>query len=158
MEKHVILTKEAKEKLEKELQELKTVRRKEVADRIKQAIDFGDISENSEYDDAKNEQAFIEGRIQELDMMLRNVQIIDEEITQADVISIGSTVSVRDIELDELETYRIVGTVEADPMQNKISNESPVGASLLGKRAGDIVNVPAPIGTIQYEIVEVHTN
>ncbi len=158
MEKHVILTKEGKEKLEKELQELKTVRRKEVADRIKQAIDFGDISENSEYDDAKNEQAFIEGRIQELDMMLRNVQIIDEEITQADVISIGSTVSVRDIELDELETYRIVGTVEADPMQNKISNESPVGASLLGKRAGDIVNVPAPIGTIQYEIVEVHTN
>ena len=158
MEKHVILTKECKEKLEKELQELKTVRRKEVADRIKQAIDFGDISENSEYDDAKNEQAFIEGRIQELDMMLRNVQIIDEEITQADVISIGSTVSVRDIELDELETYRIVGTVEADPMQNKISNESPVGASLLGKRAGDIVNVPAPIGTIQYEIVEVHTN
>ena len=138
MEKHVILTKEGKEKLEKELQELKTVRRKEVADRIKQAIDFGDISENSEYDDAKNEQAFIEGRIQELDMMLRNVQIIDE--------------------LDELETYRIVGTVEADPMQNKISNESPVGASLLGKRAGDIVNVPAPIGTIQYEIVEVHTN
>ena len=158
MEKHVILTKEGKEKLEKELQELKTVRRKEVADRIKQAIDFGDISENSEYDDAKNEQAFIEGRIQELDMMLRNVQIIDEEITQADVISIGSTVSVRDVELDELETYRIVGTVEADPMQNKISNESPVGASHLGKRAGDIVNVPAPIGTIQYEIVEVHTN
>ena len=158
MEKHVILTKEGKEKLEKELQELKTVRRKEVADRIKQAIDFGDISENSEYDDAKNEQAFIEGRIQELDMMLRNVQIIDEEITQVGVISIGSTVSVRDIELDELETYRIVGTVEADPMQNKISNESPVGASLLGKRAGDIVNVPAPIGTIQYEIVEVHTN
>ena len=158
MEKHVILTKEGKEKLEKELQELQTVRRKEVADRIKQAIDFGDISENSEYDDAKNEQAFIEGRIQELDMMLRNVQIIDEEITQADVISIGSTVSVRDVELDELETYRIVGTVEADPMQNKISNESPVGASLLGKRAGDIVNVPAPIGTIQYEIVEVHTN
>ena len=152
------MKKEGKEKLEKELQELKTVRRKEVADRIKQAIDFGDISENSEYDDAKNEQAFIEGRIQELDMMLRNVQIIDEEITQADVISIGSTVSVRDIELDELETYRIVGTVEADPMQNKISNESPVGASLLGKRAGDIVNVPAPIGTIQYEIVEVHTN
>ena len=158
MEKHVILTKEGKEKLEKELQELKTVRRKEVADRIKQAIDFGDISENSEYDDAKNEQAFIEGRIQELDMMLRNVQIIDEEITQVGVISIGSTVSVRDVELDELETYRIVGTVEADPMQNKISNESPVGASLLGKRAGDIVNVPAPIGTIQYEIVEVHTN
>lgn len=158
MEKNVILTKEGKEKLEKELQELKTVRRKEVADRIKQAIDFGDISENSEYDDAKNEQAFIEGRIQELDMMLRNVQIIDEEITQVGVISIGSTVSVRDIELDELETYRIVGTVEADPMQNKISNESPVGASLLGKRTGDIVNVPAPIGTIQYEIVEVHTN
>lgn len=158
MEKNVILTKEGKEKLEKELQELKTVRRKEVADRIKQAIAFGDISENSEYDDAKNEQAFIEGRIQELDIMLRNVKIIDEEITQMGVISIGSTVSVRDIELDELETYRIVGTIEADPMQNKISNESPVGASLLGKRAGDIVNVPAPIGIIQYEIVEVHTN
>ena len=156
--KETLLTAEGLKKLEEELMYYKSVRRIEVSERIKTAIEYGDISENSEYDDAKNEQAFIEGRIQELDMMLRNVQIIDEEITQADVISIGSTVSVRDIELDELETYRIVGTVEADPMQNKISNESPVGASLLGKRAGDIVNVPAPIGTIQYEIVEVHTN
>lgn len=158
MEKDVILTLEGKEKLEKELQELKTIRRKEVADRIKQAIDFGDISENSEYDDAKNEQAFIEGRIQELDMMLRNVKIIDEEIVEKGVISIGTTVTVRDIELDETETYRIVGTVEADPMKNKISNESPVGASLLGKKAGQIIDVPSPVGTIQYEIIEVHTN
>ena len=156
--KETLLTAEGLKKLEEELAYYKSVRRIEVSERIKTAIEYGDISENSEYDDAKNEQAFIEGRIQELDMMLRNVQIIDEEITQVGVISIGSTVSVRDIELDELETYRIVGTVEADPMQNKISNESPVGASLLGKRAGDIVNVPAPIGTIQYEIVEVHTN
>lgn len=158
MEKDVILTLEGKEKLEKELQELKTIRRKEVADRIKQAIDFGDISENSEYDDAKNEQAFIEGRIQELDMMLRNVKIIDEEILEKGVISIGSTVTVKDIEFDETETYRIVGTVEADPMQNKISNESPVGASLLGKKAGQTVNVSTPAGMIQYEIIEVHTN
>ena len=158
MSNETLITADGLEKLKKELNELKSVRRIAVSQRIKEAIALGDLSENSEYDDAKNEQAFIEGRIQELDMMLRNVQIIDEEITQADVISIGSTVSVRDIELDELETYRIVGTVEADPMQNKISNESPVGASLLGKRAGDIVNVPAPIGTIQYEIVEVHTN
>lgn len=158
MEKDVILTLEGKEKLEKELQELKTIRRKEVADRIKQAIDFGDISENSEYDDAKNEQAFIEGRIQELDMMLRNVKIIDEEILEKGVISIGSTVTVKDIEFDETETYRIVGTVEADPMQNKISNESPVGASLLGKKAGQTVNVLTPAGMIQYEIIEVHTN
>lgn len=158
MEKDVILTLEGKEKLEKELQELKTIRRKEVADRIKQAIDFGDISENSEYDDAKNEQAFIEGRIQELDMMLRNVKIIDEEIVEKGVISIGTTVTVRDIELDETETYRIVGTVEADPMKNKISNESPVGASLLGKKAGQVIDVPSPVGTIQYEIIEVHTN
>ena len=155
MEKHVILTKEGKEKLEKELQELKTVRRKEVADRIKQAIDFGDISENSEYDDAKNEQAFIEGRIQELDMMLRNVQIIDEEITQADVISIGSTVSVRDIELDELETYRIVGTVEADPMQNKISNESPIGQALLGAKKGQTVEAKAPNGIMKFKVLSI---
>ena len=158
MEKDVILTLEGKENLEKELQELKTVRRKEVADRIKQAIDFGDISENSEYDDAKNEQAFIEGRIQELDSMLRNVKIIDEEMIKKGIISIGSTVTVKDIELDEIETYRIVGTVEADPMKNKISNESPVGAALLGHKAGTVIEVASPVGTIKYEIIEVHSN
>lgn len=155
MEKDVILTREGLEKLKKELSDLKTVRRKEVADRIKQAIDFGDISENSEYDDAKNEQAFIEGRIQEVEQMLRNVTIIDDGVRQMGIVSIGSTVTVRDIEFDEIETYRIVGTVEADPMKNKISNESPVGAGLLGKKAGDIVKIQAPIGVIEYEIQKV---
>ena len=155
MDEAVILTREGYENLKEELTNLKTVRRKEVAERLKQAIDFGDLSENSEYDDAKNEQAFIEGRIQTIEATLRNAQVIEEGARSSGVVNIGSYVTVRDVEIDDVEEYRIVGTSEADPMQNKISNESPLGAALLGKRQGQTVEVEAPAGTIAYEILNV---
>lgn len=155
MEKDVILTRAGLEKLEIELEDLKTVKRKEVADRIKQAIGFGDLSENSEYEDAKNEQAFIEGRILTLEKMLRNVKVIEDDNAVEGVVSIGSVVKVRDIEFDDVVEYKLVGTVEADPMNNRISNESPVGSCIIGRKAGDIVDVEVPMGTIKYEILTV---
>ena len=144
MDEAVILTREGLENLKEELVNLKTVRRKEVAERLKQAIDFGDLSENSEYDDAKNEQAFIEGRIQTLEATIHKAKVIEDENISSGVINIGSYVTVRDVEFDDVEEYRIVGTSEADPMQNKISNESPLGAALLGKRQGQTIKVEAP--------------
>ena len=155
MEKDVILTRDGLEKLEQELEDLKTVKRKEVADRIKQAIGFGDLSENSEYEDAKNEQAFIEGRILTLEKMLRNVKVIEDDTTVEGVVSIGSVIKVRDIEMDEEEEYKLVGTIEADPMNNRISNESPVGRAIIGHKVGEIVDVEVPMGVIKYEILSV---
>lgn len=155
MDEAVILTREGYENLKEELVNLKTVRRKEVAERLKQAIDFGDLSENSEYDDAKNEQAFIEGRIQTIEATLHNAQVIEDGAHSSGVINIGSYVTVRDVEFDDVEEYRIVGTSEADPMQNKISNESPLGAALLGKRQGQTIKVDAPAGMLEYEILNV---
>ena len=155
MDEAVILTREGLENLKEELVNLKTVRRKEVAERLKQAIDFGDLSENSEYDDAKNEQAFIEGRIQTLEATIHKAKVIEDENISSGVINIGSYVTVRDVEFDNVEEYRIVGTSEADPMQNKISNESPLGAALLGKRQGQTIKVEAPVGTLEYEVISV---
>lgn len=155
MDEAVILTREGYENLKEELVNLKTVRRKEVAERLKQAIDFGDLSENSEYDDAKNEQAFIEGRIQTIEATLHNAQVIEDGTHSSGVINIGSYVTVRDVEFDDVEEYRIVGTSEADPMQNKISNESPLGSALLGKRQGQTIKVNAPAGMLEYEILKV---
>lgn len=155
MDEAVILTREGLENLKEELVNLKTVRRKEVAERLKQAIDFGDLSENSEYDDAKNEQAFIEGRIQTLEATIHKAKVIEGENISSGVINIGSYVTVRDVEFDDVEEYRIVGTSEADPMQNKISNESPLGAALLGKRQGQTIKVEAPVGTLEYEVISV---
>ena len=155
MDEAVILTREGYENLKEELANLKTVRRKEVAERLKQAIDFGDLSENSEYDDAKNEQAFIEGRIQTIEATLHNAQVIEDGTQSSGVINIGSYVTVRDVELDDVEEYRIVGTSEADPMQNKISNESPVGRALIGAKEGDVVEVETQAGTIQYKVLEI---
>ena len=155
MDEAVILTREGYENLKEELANLKTVRRKEVAERLKQAIDFGDLSENSEYDDAKNEQAFIEGRIQTIEATLHNAQVIEDGTHSSGVINIGSYVTVRDVEFDDIEEYRIVGTSEADPMQNKISNESPLGSALLGKRQGQTIKVNAPAGMLEYEILKV---
>jgi len=152
-EKEVILTPDGLAKLERELEHLKTVRRREVAARIKQAIEFGDISENSEYDDAKNEQAFIEGRIASLEKMLRNARVVDEESVDAGRVTIGSRVRLRDLELGEEFEYTVVGSAEADPSAQRISNESPVGRALMGKRVGDVVEVEAPVGTLKYEIV-----
>ena len=151
----ILVTFEGIKQMEKDLEYLKTVRRKEVAARIKQAIELGDISENSEYEDAKNEQAFIEGRIQTIEATLHNAQVIEDGTHSSGVVNIGSYVTVRDVELDDIEEYRIVGTSEADPMQNKISNESPLGAGLLGKRQGQTIHVDAPAGKIAYEILAV---
>lgn len=151
MPEEIILTREGFDKLETELQHLKTVRRREVAKRIKQAREFGDISENSEYEDAKNEQAFLEGRVREIEQMLRNARIIDDEVAD-DVVHLGRTVTLRDLENEEVITYSLVGSAEADPLNYKISNESPLGKAIIGKKVGDIVEIDAPIGIIKYEI------
>ncbi|MBQ1187740.1 MAG: transcription elongation factor GreA [Peptococcaceae bacterium] len=154
-EQDVILTREGLEQLEQELENLRTVKRTEVKERLKEAIALGDLSENSEYDDAKNEQAFMEGRILELEKMIRNAKIIEDGEQQNDTITVGSLVTVKDIEFDEITEYRLVGTVEADPMNNRISNESPVGRALLGHKAGEIIDVEVPAGVIQLEIVSI---
>ncbi|WP_025028136.1 transcription elongation factor GreA [Caldalkalibacillus mannanilyticus] len=154
-EKEVILTQEGLKKLEEELEHLKSVKRKQVAERIKVAISYGDISENSEYDDAKNEQAFIEGRIITLEKMLRNARVIQEDEVDTESVSIGSTVLLRDVEFNDEVEYTIVGSAESNPLDNKISNESPVGQALLGKRKGSLVDVNVPAGVIQYEILDI---
>lgn len=150
-EKETLLTPEGLRKLEEELEFLKTVKRKEVAGRIKQAKEFGDLSENSEYEDAKNEQAFMEGRILTVEGMLRNAKVIDNHDVRVDVVTIGATVRLEDESGEEL-TYTIVGSPEADPVHDRISNESPVGHALLGKRRGQTVTVKAPGGTVRYTI------
>lgn len=154
-EKEVFLTVEGLEKLEGELDLLKAVKRREIAERIKVALDFGDISENSEYDQAKNEQAQLEERIAKLEMMLRNARIIDEDDISTDVVGIGSKVVVKDIEYDEEMEFTIVGSAEADPYEGRISNESPVGSALLGNKVQDIVDVMVPDGIIKYEILTI---
>lgn len=153
--KQVILTYEGLEKLEKELEYLKITKRRQIAERIKHALSFGDISENSEYDEAKNEQAQIETRIVQIENMLKNAQIIDEEDVNTDSVSLGCRVKVLDIEMDEEVEYYIVGSMEADPAKSKISNESPVGKALIGKKVGDIVDVQVPAGTIQLKILNI---
>ena len=154
-EKEVILTVGGLKKLEDELEQLKSVKRREVAERIKQAIEFGDISENSEYEDAKNEQAFIEGRILTLEKMLRNAKIIDDENLGTEVVSIGSTVKLKDMEYGDEFEYTVVGSVEADPGANKISNESPVGKAILGQPKGSVVEVTVPAGQLKYQILDI---
>lgn len=150
-EKETILTPEGLRKLEDELGYLKSVKRKEIAERIKQAKEFGDLTENSEYEDAKNEQAFMEGRILTLEGMLRNAKVINNHEVRLDVVSVGCTVLLTD-ESGEEARYTIVGSAETDPGNDKISNESPVGRALLGKRQGQTVKVDAPAGTIRYTI------
>lgn len=152
-EKEVILTLDGLAKLEKELEHLKTVRRREVAERIKQALEFGDISENSEYEDAKNEQGFIEGRILSIEKMLRNVKIIEETDSNSGVVTVGSTVKLIEVNGGDEVEYTIVGSAEADPLKFRISNESPVGRSLMGQKLESTVNVNVPMGTIQYKII-----
>jgi transcription elongation factor GreA len=154
-EKETLLTLAGLKKLEDELEFLKSVKRREVAERIKQAIGFGDISENSEYEDAKNEQAFIEGRILTLEKKLRNARVIGEEELGTDIVSIGSTVVLKDLEFGDKLTYTIVGSVEADPSDHKISNESPVGKAILGQKAGSVVEVTVPVGVLKYEILDI---
>jgi transcription elongation factor GreA len=150
-ERETILTPEGLRKLEEELEFLKSVKRKEIAERIKQAKEFGDLMENSEYEDAKNDQAFTEGRILMLEGMLRSARVIDNHDVRSDMVTVGSTVRLTDEAGDEL-SYTIVGSAEADPSRDRISNESPVGRALLGKRKGETVTVQVPAGTIRYTI------
>jgi transcription elongation factor GreA len=154
-EKETILTVAGLKKLEDELEQYKTVKRREVAGRIKQAIEFGDISENSEYEDAKNEQAFIEGRILTLEKMLRNAKIIDDENIGTEEVFVGSTVILKDLEYEDEVEYTIVGSIEADPDKNRISNESPVGKAILGQRKGSVVEVTVPAGVLKYQIIDI---
>ena len=153
-EKSVLLTEEGLKKLQKELEYLKGAKRLEVAARLKAAIALGDLSENSEYDDAKNEQAFLEGKILELEESIRNSKII-ETSKDSDVISMGSRVTLKDIEFDEVETYMIVGSTESAPEEGKISNESPVGSAILGRSVGEVVDVLVGENVIQYQIMEI---
>lgn len=154
-EKETLLTHEGLEKLEKDLDHLKTVRRREVAERIKQALEFGDISENSEYEDAKNEQAFIEGRILTLEKMLRNAKVIDDADVKTDKVTIGSTVKLKDLQSNEVLEYTVVGSAEADPLNYKISNESPVGQAILGQKVNATVSVTVPDGIIKYKVMKI---
>jgi len=156
-DKEVLLTVEGLKKLEQELDRLKSVKRKEVAERIKQAIEFGDISENSEYEDAKNEQAFIEGRILTLDKKLRNARIFDDTGLNTDKVCMGSKVVLKDLECGDVLEYAIVGSMEADPSAAKISNESPVGKAIMGQRIGTVVEVHVPVGVLKYELVNILT-
>ena len=153
--KQTILTTEGLQKLEEELEQLKTVKRKEVADKIKVALSFGDLSENSEYDEAKNEQAIVETRIAQLDAMLKNAKVLDDDEVTTDQVSVGSIVKVKDIEFDEEEIYYIVGSTEADPTNGRISDESPVGKGLIGHKVGERLEIEVPSGTIEYEILEI---
>src|SRR5699024_1877961 len=155
VERDMFLTVEGRDKIDKELEGLKTVKRREVAERIKQALAFGDISENAEYDQAKNEQAQLEERIAKLEKILRNAQIIDENDISTDKVSVGSRVMVKDLEYDEEMEYTIVGSAEADPYEGKISNESPVGSALLEGEIGDTVEVHVPDGLIKYQILAI---
>lgn len=155
-EKQVILTYEGLKKLEDELENLKTFRRKDVAEKIKVALSFGDLSENSEYDEAKNEQAQVEVRIAQLENMLKNVRIIDEDDIVTDVVSLGSKVTALDVEFNEEVEYTIVGSTEADPMKFKISDESPVGNALLGAKVGEVVTAAVPSGsTLEFKILKI---
>ncbi len=154
-EKKTVLTYEGLKKLENELQDLKINRRKEVAEKIKEARGQGDLSENAEYDAAKEEQAEIEARIAVLDKMLRNAELIDEEVLDPLTVNVGNKVKVLDMEFDEEIEYFIVGSAEADPFAGRISNESPLGMALLGKSVSDTVAVSAPDGTMEYKILQI---
>jgi len=153
--KQILLTDAGLLKLEQELEMLKTQKRQEVAEKIKVARGFGDLSENSEYDAAKEEQAQVEARIVQLENMLKNAKVIDEDDIDINVVSVGTRVKVYDEEFDEEIEYNIVGSTEADPDLNKISDESPVGRALIGKTVGDVVDVETPGGTIQFKILSI---
>ena len=155
VEKKTVLTYEGLKKLEAELQELKVVRRKDVAAKIKEARGQGDLSENAEYDAAKEEQAEIEARINQIEKMLRTAEVIDEDDIDKDSISIGSKVKIFDMEFNEEIDYLIVGSTEADPMGGRISNESPLGVALLRRKRGETISVDAPDGVIKYKIIDI---
>lgn len=155
MGKDVFFTAEGLEKIEAEIEYLRTVRRKEVSERIKVALGYGDLSENSEYDEAKNEQALVEERIAKLEMMVRNAKVIDENDLTTDQVNIGSKVVVKNLTYNEEDEFLIVGSAEADPLEGKISNESPVGSKLIGMKVGEVTEVEVPDGIVKYEVIEI---
>lgn len=155
VDKEILLTKEGYKKLEDEMEFLKTVRRKEVADKIKVARGFGDLSENAEYDEAKNEQAQVEDRILVLEHMLINAKVISDDDIKTDTVVAGSTIKLKDLEDGEIEEFTIVGSAESDPFNGKISYESPVGKACIGRREGEKVVVETAAGSFDYEIVEI---
>jgi transcription elongation factor GreA len=153
--KEVILTEQGLRELQDEVNHLSTVKREEVAERISAARDFGDITENSEYDDAKNEQALLEHRIALLQEKLRRARVIKDSEIETDRVSVGSTVTLRDQDAGEVRVYTLVGSAEADPSKARVSNESPVGQAIIGKRVGDEVTVPVPVGALKYQILAI---
>ena len=155
MQKDVILTAEGLEKLKVDLAFLSTQRRREVAERIKTARDFGDISENAEFDDAKNEQAMLEHKIAQLEERLLSARVITKKEISKDSVSVGSTVRLRDVAANKTFEYHIVGSAEANPAENKLSNESPVGKAIIGHKKGDVVEVSAPRGAFTFKILEI---
>lgn len=155
MAKEIFVTEEGLKKLEEELELLKTVERKNIAEKIKTAVSFGDLSENSEYDEAKNEQAIIEARIAEIEEQLKNVQIVDASALTNDVVRVGLTVKIKDMSDNSTAEYRIVGVTEADPFAGLISDESPIGKALLGKKVNSVVEVEIPLGIAKYKIMKI---
>src|SRR3954463_10194359 len=155
VDKDVILTPEGYEKLKQQIEELETTKRREVADRIREAREFGDITENSEYDDAKNEQALLEHRIARLKEQLRSAKVIDPKDIGTDVVSVGTRVRVKDVDHGDVDTYEIVGSAEADPANSRLSNESPVGRALIGRKKGETVDVSVPAGAIRLKIMDI---
>ncbi len=155
-DKKNIMTYAGLKKLQDELQDLKVNQRREIAQKIKEAREQGDLSENAEYDAAKDEQRDIEARIEQIEQILKNAEVVDEDEVDLDKINIGCLVRVLDIEYDEEEEYRLVGSSEASSLQNKISNESPFGKALIGAKVGDIVEVEAPAGVIKYKVLSIH--
>lgn len=155
LEKQVLLTVDGMRSLEEELEHLKTVSRKDISEKIKVALSFGDLSENSEYDEAKNEQAQVESRIAEIEAMLKYAQIINEDEITADIIRVGNTVRLLDKDFNETEEYKIVGSTEANPAKGSISDESPVGKALLGKAVGESIDVECPGGVIHYIVLDI---
>jgi len=153
--KEVILTAEGYKKLQKEIDHLRTDKRREVAERIRVAREFGDIAENAEYDDAKNEQAMLEHRIAQLEERLLSARVITKKEISKDAVSVGSRVRLRDIQAKQTFEYHIVGSAEANPAENKLSNESPVGKAIMGHKKGDVVEVTAPRGALKFKILEI---
>ena len=142
-------------KLQEDLEYLVTVRRSEVAQKLKEARSFGDLSENAEYDEAKNDQAILEARINELEYIIANANVVDDDDISVDEIGVGSVIKLRDVELDEIEELQIVGSTESDPDNGKISDESPIGKAALGKKVGEVFEVEAPMGTIKFEVIDI---
>ncbi len=153
--KEVILTSQGYKKLANEIEYLQTEKRREVAERIRVAREFGDIAENAEYDDAKNEQAMLEHRIAQLEEKLLSARVITKKEISKDSVSVGATVRLRDIQAGKTVEYRIVGSTEANPAENKLSNESPVGKAIMGRKKGDTVEVAAPRGSLKFKILEI---